>query len=246
MGKNPCFLFYPSDWVRDLGPHPLEICGAWMHILSALYWEGGSSTKTLDEWAKILRENRKKTKSILNYLGSKKIADLINQNSIITITSRRMVRDAKIREIRTLAGKKGGNPALKHDQNKTDLLKQEVKQTVNQNPTLSVSVSVSGSKEPKKDVFNVPSKEEIKDSSLPKLMESIERLSKYLYDEKIFPEAYAFKNLCLKNKANTRAIVHTLTRCTAARPKEPWAYCVAIMSKEDGNFNARDYEKTKR
>ena len=24
MGKNPCFLFYPADWDRDMGYHPLD------------------------------------------------------------------------------------------------------------------------------------------------------------------------------------------------------------------------------
>ena len=24
MGKNPCFLFYPTDWDRDMGYHPLD------------------------------------------------------------------------------------------------------------------------------------------------------------------------------------------------------------------------------
>jgi hypothetical protein len=251
MGKNPCFLFYPNDWERDLASQPLEIGGAWMLLLCSLYWEGGSSTKTLEEWSKIVRENPKKTKKIINFLGEKGIADLIKQNAIITITCRRMVRDAKIREIRTLAGKKGGNPALKKEQANefclTPLLNQDSNQTIKQKPTLSVSVPVSGSLvNQKADVFNVPSKEEIEHGSQTLLLKSIDQLSKHLKDENIFPDVYAFRGLCLKHKANLRAVAHTLTRCIAAKPQEPWGYCVAIMKKEDGNFNARDYEKTAR
>lgn len=91
--------------------------------------------------------------------------------------------------------------------------------------------------------FRLPLKEEISESSKPKTEQSIESLSKHLYDEKIFPDVFAFKNLCLKHKANLRAVVHTLSRCIITKPTNPWAYCVSIMKKEDGNFNARDYEK---
>lgn len=160
MGKNPCFLFYPSDWDRDMGYHPLEIGGAWMLMLCSLFWEGGSASKTLQEWAKIIRENPKKTEKILDYLAQKSICDLLNQNGIITITARRMVRDIKIREIRKLAGSKGGNPLLIPSNKEVGLLNQNGKQNAskNQPPSVSVSVSVSNhkQKEAKKMVFLLP------------------------------------------------------------------------------------------
>lgn len=253
MGKNPCFLFYPSDWERDVAQHPLEIGGAWMLILCSLFWEGGGATKTLPEWAKIIRENQKKTQEILEYLSQKSICDLDNQNGNITIISRRMMRDIEIREIRKIAGKKGGNPALKKETIDSGLLNQNTNQNVSKNQTprararsLSVSSSVSDKALKAEDErFTLPSKEEISESSNPKLLSSIENLSKHLYEGNIFPEVHAFKNLCLKNKANLRAVVHTLTRCAVAKPTTPWAYCVSIMQKEDGNFNARDYTKSK-
>ena len=160
MGKNPCFLFYPADWDRDMGYHPLEIGGAWMLILCSLFWEGGSASKTLQEWSKIIRENQKKTEKILDYLSQKSICDLLNQNEMITITARRMVRDIKIREIRKLAGSKGGNPLLTSSKKDIDLLNQNVKQNASksQPPSVSVSVSVSNHKQkaPKKTVFVRP------------------------------------------------------------------------------------------
>lgn len=145
MGKNPCFLFYPSDWDRDMGYHPLEIGGAWMLILCSLFWEGGSAIKTLQEWAKIIRENPKKTEKILEYLAQKSICDLLNQNGLITITARRMVRDIKIREIRKLAGSKGGNPLLTPSKKEIDLLNQNLKQNASKSQPPSVSLSVSDS-----------------------------------------------------------------------------------------------------
>ena len=131
-----------------------------MLMLCSLFWEGGSASKTLQEWAKIIRENPKKTEKILDYLAQKSICDLLNQNGIITITARRMVRDIKIREIRKLAGSKGGNPLLIPSNKEVGLLNQNGKQNAskNQPPSVSVSVSVSNhkQKEAKKMVFLLP------------------------------------------------------------------------------------------
>lgn len=140
MGKNPAFQFYPSDWIRDMGDQPHEIGGAWILILCSLFWDGGKQTKTLSEWAKILRESKKKTIKILNYLNEKHISDfefLDNQN--ITIISRRMVRDSQISQLRREVGKLGGNPKLLGKTKNLD------NQTVNQKPTPSSSSSSSTS-----------------------------------------------------------------------------------------------------
>ena len=144
-GKNPAFLFYPSDWQRDLEEHPLEIEGAWIRICCKLWWSEtrGEMTKPLEQWARILRENRKKTEKILNYLSKNGVASITfldNQN--ITIISRRMVKDEKLREIRREVGKLGGNPKLKISSNV--LLNQNNNQ--NNQSSVSVSVSVSDSK----------------------------------------------------------------------------------------------------
>ena len=145
MGKNPAFLFYPSDWQRDLEEHPLEIEGAWIRICCKLWWSEtrGSATKSLKQWARILRETPRKTEKIFDYFLQHSIADLVKQNSTITITSRRMVKDEKIREIRVKAGKMGGNPGLKKIKENKVLLNQNSNQSSNQKDRSSVSVSVN-------------------------------------------------------------------------------------------------------
>lgn len=70
---------------------------------------------------------------------------------------------------------------------------------------------------------------------------SIENLSQALYDDKIFPHVHAFKNLCLKNKVNLRALIKTLTSCYTHKPRDSWPYCVNIMKTENGNFNEQEY-----
>ena len=92
--------------------------------------------------------------------------------------------------------------------------------------------------------FILPSKEEIQESSDPKIEEYIQQVCTRLYEEKIFPEVHAFKNKPIKKKSNGRGVLHVLTRCYIAKPKDPWGYCQKIIAVEDGNYNARDYEKT--
>ena len=92
--------------------------------------------------------------------------------------------------------------------------------------------------------FILPSKEEIQESSDPKIEECIQQVCARLYEEKIFPEVHAFKNKMLKGKKNGRGVLHVLTRCYLAKPEDPWGYCQKIISVEEGNYNERDYRKT--
>jgi hypothetical protein len=153
MGKAPSFQFYPSDWLRDLAEHPLEISGAWITICCHLFYSDtkGTSEKTIEKWSRILREKERKTVQIIAYLDNHNIADVVNQNGSIRITSRRMVHDEYIRKTRQFAGLQGGNPLLKTLSEKGNLVKQEVKQTTKLN-TLSSSSSSSSSSLESKDI----------------------------------------------------------------------------------------------
>jgi hypothetical protein len=123
MAKAPSTQFYPADWMRDLSEHPLEIEGAWIRICCHLFYSEtkGKATKTLPQWSRILRSGAKKSLSIIAYLDNQKIADVVNQNEGIEITSRRMVRDEELKKIRYLAGIRGGNPSLISEERKSAL-----------------------------------------------------------------------------------------------------------------------------
>ena len=147
MSKAPAFQFYPSDWQHDLSEHPLEIEGAWIRICCALWWSDtpGQSTKPLTNWARVLRVGERKCKTIIEYLLNQNIADVIIQNQTITISSRRMVKDEHIRNIRKSAGSLGGNPSLI---NKDKIPVLDNQNLVNQKPTPSSSSSTSNNKPP--------------------------------------------------------------------------------------------------
>lgn len=148
MSKSPAFQFYPADWQRDLSEHPLEIEGAWIRICCALWWSDtpGRSSKPLTNWARVLRVGERKCKTIIDYLVNQNIAEVVIQNQSITISSRRMVKDEYIRNIRRNAGQMGGNPSLKKEEKDGDLDKQNL---VNQKPTPSSS---SSNNKEKKDI----------------------------------------------------------------------------------------------
>ncbi len=105
MGKAPAFQFYPNDWARDLEEHPLEIEGAWIRICCKLWWAEpkGKLTRTLEQWAKVLRVDQEKAGNALKYIFEQKIGDIsYNGNGEVTVISRRMYNDNKDRELNML------------------------------------------------------------------------------------------------------------------------------------------------
>lgn len=102
-------------------------------------------------------------------------------------------------------------------------------------------------KQEQSSLFDLPTKEEINESSLPKIKADIDRVSKELYDRKIFKDVYKFKNKMLKDGMDARALLHTLMRCymkSSFDERGPWAYCLKIMKIESGNFREREYRKS--
>jgi len=108
MGKNPVLPLYVLDWMRDLEEHSLEIEGAWIRICCRLHHAEpkGKLTKTLGQWAKILRVSKRKTMSILQYIKDEKIGEitgnLTEPNDSLTVACRRMVKEAKEKELNRL------------------------------------------------------------------------------------------------------------------------------------------------
>ena len=96
--------------------------------------------------------------------------------------------------------------------------------------------------------FSLPSLEEIKESSVLKIDEDINKLCDELYNQKIFPNVHIFKNQMLKQKKNKRALLHTLVRCYLKKEFESnsgaFGYCKKIIEVENGNYSERDYLKT--
>jgi uncharacterized protein YdaU (DUF1376 family) len=240
MSKAPAFQFYPKQFLGDdqvllmsteaIGAHILLMCVAWQQDPPCSL---PNDTEKIRKWTRLgIKSWRKRENEIL---------------SAWRLEGDRWYQDGLLKE-----KKKQEELSIKREQaankrwNTIDANALQVQSTSNALQSSSSTSSSIKTLKQEQAAPLIPSKDEIDNGSTTLLSESIERLSKALYDEKIFPEVFAFKNKALKKKANLRAVVHTLTKCYTAKPVEPWAYCVAIMAKEDGNFNARDYEKDKR
>ena len=93
---------------------------------------------------------------------------------------------------------------------------------------------------------SLETKEDLTESSIPRIKQALSELTEKLYREKTFIDAPKFKNQMLKQGKNPRAILHALIRCDIKKPgsNEAWGYCLQIMKVEDGNYNERDSTKT--
>lgn len=154
MGKLPAFQFYPSDWRSDPGVQALDYHdrGVWFEILCLMH-ESEDRGKLLlngqampdDALARVLGLDKQNLSSSLTTLLTYGVASRDEETG--ALICRRMVRDEEIRQIRSNAGKQGGNPVLLKQNPTKHPSKTEAngKQAVKQNPTPSSSSSSSSS-----------------------------------------------------------------------------------------------------
>lgn len=230
-GKAPAFQFYVRDWLSD---PQLRMCshstrGIWIDLL-CLMWEAperGKIEGTPDQISRMVGSSNGEFQNFLNEANSTKFADVTICPSKVTITNRRMMREQKDRESARLRKQRQRSHAPCH-----------AKVT----PPSSSSSSSSKDLKSKEPPVGLPSKEEISESSEPKIIQDLQRVCEELRPS--FAKVFAFKNAMLKKHKNPRAILHALVRCRIRAPDDPWAFCIKIMGVEDGNYNERDWRKS--
>ena len=140
--KRPAFQFYPSDWRKDpaLSACSLAARGLWIELMciaheSDAYGHLSINGKAMSapQLARMVGESQPAISKLLAELSD---AGVFSRTEQGVIYSRRMVKDEHIRNVRSEAGRLGGNP---------DLLGQKVKQNKKQIPTPSSSSSSSSS-----------------------------------------------------------------------------------------------------
>jgi hypothetical protein len=147
--KRPAFQFYPSDWLRDTA---LRSCstgarGLWIDMIC--YMHQGNPYGHLKVGDKvILPENLARMvgetlEAVRGWLDELKLAGVYDVAEDGSISSRRMIRDENLRQVRALGGKLGGNPALKKVDKVNLEDNQEVVGEVKEKPTPSSSSSSS-------------------------------------------------------------------------------------------------------
>ena len=149
--KLPALQFYVGDWRKDPGVQALGYFdrGVWFEMLCLMH-ESSERGKLLlngkkmsdQALAQILGLDNQTLNQSLTTIADFGVSDVDPETQ--AICCRRMVRDEKLRQIRTEAGKKGGNPALVK-QKPTTGDKQKRTPRVNQKSTPSSSSSSSSS-----------------------------------------------------------------------------------------------------
>ncbi len=241
MGKAPAFQMYAADFDMDTNTWTNEEVGLYLRLLLS-QWVNGP---LIDDPMKLAKVGRISLKKFINLFQN--ISHKFVSNGEGKLQNERLEQERekqrKYRESQSEAGKRGAKERWKkHSDPNGD---------PNDNPNdekMALQSSPSSSTSPvnTKKAYAPPSKEEINESSVPKLKTDLQAICDDLYETDIFPQAHAFKNKMLKQGKNERAILHTLCQCLKKKvfDEGPWGYCVAIIKIEHGKYNAQDYLKT--
>ncbi len=102
MGKNPAFLFYPGDWIQDTRSLSLAAKGAWIDLLCAM-WRSptrGSITLPIEGYGRLIGATEHQSSLVIQELTDMHVCDHVTiGNGYVTLTSRRMIREEKDREL---------------------------------------------------------------------------------------------------------------------------------------------------
>ena len=232
--KAPAFQFYVMDWSTDLDDHPLEIEGAWIRICCKL-WRAenrGELIKSVVQWSRILRIDIQKTKEILNYISNEKIGDVtprnvleIENNTKITVKSRRMVRERIDRENNRL--RQARWRGKKKDNGK-------------RNERITPPTSTSSSTSPSSSTGQGPVKNLNRGvylNGIVKKMQTLDEIQiKKPGNKKI--NIWAWVNSSVASGGHPKAIDYSLEHLILkwGTVKDPWPYITAIFQMQNGNF----------
>lgn len=119
MAKLPSIQFYPADWRKDPGVQALGYFerGVWFELLCLMHETEPRGLLTLNGKAmpeeavsQALGLPQAKVRATIEKIVDYGVASVDETTG--ALMCRRMVRDERIRTVRTEAGKKGGNPVL--------------------------------------------------------------------------------------------------------------------------------------
>ncbi|MBE3145142.1 MAG: DUF1376 domain-containing protein [Planctomycetes bacterium] len=235
MAKAPAFQLYAADFDMDTASWTAPQVGVYIRLL--LYsWINGGIPNSISEMARITRMDRR----TLAKMWTQTVGKKWTLNAANMYVNNRMELEREKQAInREIQKKKGEHGAAKRWKDHiAPAIAQAQPKDSSSSSSSSLDLSLKAS-EP----FRLPSRDDLENSSKPKILEDIDKAADELYEKKIWPKVHAYKNAMLKQGCNERAILKSLMQCLLRPPQNPWAYCAAIMKKEDGNFNARDYEK---
>ena len=146
--KLPAIQFYPGDWHKDQGVQALDLAqrGAWFELLLMMHDSDERGVLLVNGQpmpdaviARRLGLDNQTSNQILTTLLTYGVASRRTTDG--ALFCRRMVKDEKLRQIRTEAGRKGGNPSLLNqnpEQKPTTRVKQKATPSISSSITTSI------------------------------------------------------------------------------------------------------------
>jgi hypothetical protein len=117
--KLPYLQFYTGDWLKDPA---VSLCspatrGVWIDLLCAMHEAGrvGSLSGTPEQLARLARCVPSDLAQALTDIQATGAADVTERNGVVTVTNRRMAREAKERSSNALRQAKRRGSAVCHD-----------------------------------------------------------------------------------------------------------------------------------
>jgi len=160
MAKLPCIHLYPGDWLRDaVAGCSLAAQGLWLRMMFIGhdsdrygYLESNGYAMQAESIARRVGCSLPEFESLLSELTIAGVPSRTPDGSVIF--SRRMVKDARLREVRSEAGKLGGRPPKYSKQNvvtKKSKPKAKTKQNIEDEDEIESVFEILWSKYPNKD-----------------------------------------------------------------------------------------------
>ena len=100
MSGLPYLEFFPSDWIKDTRALSPEAKGAWIDIISTLHFSDtrGSLALTFDGWARVTGQTPEMIRKSIAELRLLEVCDCHESNGVVTLESRRMLRESITKE----------------------------------------------------------------------------------------------------------------------------------------------------
>ena len=246
MKNPPAYQYYAADFDEDTASWECDEVGIYQRLLNYSWINGWKPDEGLPDdprrLARIARVSYKKFLKRWTIIAKK---FFLNGNGFLI--NRRLEEEREIqRQYREEQARKGKIGAIKRWKDDSRGHNRGDSPRNGRKMALQSSSSIKD-KDPKKEPFQLPTKEEVNESSIPKIKEDLEKVCEHLYETEKFLKVHAFKNKMLKEGKYERAILHTLIRCSLKDKFQDsaWGYCMKVIGIENGNYNEYEYRKDK-
>jgi uncharacterized protein YdaU (DUF1376 family) len=144
--KLPFIQFFPADYMRDTRALSLASKGGWMDILCMLHSSSTRGTMTLPVvgWARVMGATVDQATAVISELETMSVAEITREgNGDVTLTSRRMERDAITREQGRLRAERHRRNAARNADSDASVTGQKTETRIQKTETIKEGASAA-------------------------------------------------------------------------------------------------------